>query len=180
MYHIKNDKRAERSSELICNALSQLMQTKNYYDITISDIQQASGVSRSTIYRNFDTPDDILRLICDKGFDEIFSRKNGLYVSINCFNYWYDNSGVLEAMMRAGHVDYFAQAFNKHLTESGLLRKHLNSEEEYHYFSSMLSYAMVGALTAWIERGRKETKKELMQYIIRSANALKPAMLVGL
>ena len=180
MYHIKNDKRAKKSAKLICSALEKLMQNKEYKDITISDIQQISGVSRSTVYRNFDTTDDILRLMCDRGFDEIFSSRNGLYVSVNCFNYWYDNSSVLEALMKAGHVDYFAQAFNKHLIESNLLRKHLSSEVEYHYFSSLLSYAMVGILTAWIERGRKETKRELMQLVIRSISVVKPAMLIGL
>ena len=180
MYHIKKDKRAERSAELICNAIEKLMQDKDYQDITISDIQHASGVSRSTFYRNFDTQDDVLRLMCDRGFDEVFSKKNGLIVSVNCFNYWYDNSDILEALMKAGHVDYFAQAFNAHLIERNILIKHLNSEAEYQYFSSLLSYGIVGILTAWIERGRKESKAELMPIVVRTIKALKPAMLIGL
>lgn len=180
MYHIKKDKRAEASTKLICQAYIELLKSKDYSEITISDIQHVSGVSRSTFYRNFDTPNDIIKLLCDRGFDEIFDRKNGLLVSVNCFNYWFDNSDVLEMLIKTGQMDYFAQTFASHLIESGLLKNHMNSEANYHYLSYGLSYAMAGFLSGWISRGRKETKAELLKYIIHSMKNLKPATLISL
>lgn len=54
MYHIKNDKRARASTELICAGLLACMKEKPFARITITDVQRASTVSRSTFYRNFD------------------------------------------------------------------------------------------------------------------------------
>ncbi len=50
MYHIKQDKRAQTSVELICTGLKQCLREKSFENITISDIQRISGVSRSTFY----------------------------------------------------------------------------------------------------------------------------------
>lgn len=66
MYHIKHDKRAESSVELICTAVLELLETKPLGEITISDVQRRSTVSRSTFYRNFDSLEDVLALLCDR------------------------------------------------------------------------------------------------------------------
>lgn len=62
MYHIKNDKRAQASTELICAGLLACMKEKPFARITITDVQRASTVSRSTFYRNFDCLEDVLAL----------------------------------------------------------------------------------------------------------------------
>ena len=74
MYHIKNDKRAQASSELICAGLLACMKEKPFARITITDVQHASTVSRSTFYRNFDCLEDVLALLCDRGFQAVFSE----------------------------------------------------------------------------------------------------------
>ena len=53
MYHIKADKRAEKSVELICTGLLDCLEQKEFSQISISDIQRTSTVSRSTFYRNY-------------------------------------------------------------------------------------------------------------------------------
>ena len=65
MYHIKEDKRAQASVELICDGLKRCLKEKSFESVTISDIQRVSGVSRSTFYRNFDRIEDVLALMCD-------------------------------------------------------------------------------------------------------------------
>ena len=78
MYHIKNDKRAQASSELICAGLLACMKEKPFARITITDVQHASTVSRSTFYRNFDCLEDVLALLCDRGFQAVFTEYNAL------------------------------------------------------------------------------------------------------
>lgn len=72
MYHIKEDKRAKASVELICDGLKRCLKEKSFESVTISDIQRVSGVSRSTFYRNFDRIEDVLALMCDRVFVEAF------------------------------------------------------------------------------------------------------------
>lgn len=78
MYHIKNDKRAQASSELICAGLLACMKEKPFARITITDVQRASSVSRSTFYRNFDCLEDVLALLCDRGFQAVFAARSAL------------------------------------------------------------------------------------------------------
>ena len=111
MYHIKNDKRARASTELICAGLLACMKEKPFARITITDVQRASTVSRSTFYRNFDCLEDVLALLCDRGFQAVFSEYNALPPEQRgsrakaVFQYWFRNSAVLEALVQIHRTD---------------------------------------------------------------------------
>ena len=60
MYHINNDKRQIASAQKIVDGLTQCLSAKMMSEISVSDIATASGVSRSSFYRSFDTPMDVL------------------------------------------------------------------------------------------------------------------------
>ena len=111
MYHIKNDKRAQASSELICAGLLACMKEKPFARITITDVQHASTVSRSTFYRNFDCLEDVLALLCDRGFQAVFTEYNALppaqrgSLAKAVFQYWFRNSAVLEALVQIHRTD---------------------------------------------------------------------------
>ena len=60
MYHIANDPRARKSAELIAHSVLALSKNKSANQLSIAAIQRVSSVSRSTFYRLFDTPVDVL------------------------------------------------------------------------------------------------------------------------
>ena len=70
MYHISKDKRALQSSELIYNGLLECIRKKPFDQITVSDLQKASGVARSTFYRAF----DIFQMCCIGSATPVFMR----------------------------------------------------------------------------------------------------------
>ena len=102
MYHIKNDKRAYMSAELISSGLLELIKTVPFEQITISDIQRVSTVSRSTFYRNFDCIEDVLMLLCDRSFDAAIKRaeETGEEIRIAVFRYWFENVSLLETIVK--------------------------------------------------------------------------------
>lgn len=61
--------------EYIAEALLLLMNTKDYKDISISEITQKAGVNRSTYYRNFISKEDVVK----------FSLENILFSYISEF-----------------------------------------------------------------------------------------------
>ena len=125
MYHIKNDKRARASTELICAGLLACMKEKPFARITITDVQRASTVSRSTFYRNFDCLEDVLALLCDRGFQAVFSEYNALppeqrgSLAKAVFQYWFRNSAVLEALVQIRRTDILFDSLRR---SSGLIR----------------------------------------------------------
>jgi AcrR family transcriptional regulator len=118
MYHIKNDKRAIKSAELVYSGLSDLIEKKSFDSITITDIQKASGVGRATFYRSFDNVNDVLYWQCSLHYQEVMTGYLEERAKINgkedpyafmtyFFSYWMkgENSRILEQLIKTGHYD---------------------------------------------------------------------------
>lgn len=176
MYHIKHDKRAESSVELICTAVLELLETKPLGEITISDVQRRSTVSRSTFYRNFDSLEDVLALLCDRGFDEI-AAGSGASVYIRMFHYWFNNAAVLEALVRTGRADILAESLKKLLLRSKELPG--MDEARLDYFAANIGYVMTGILATWLKRGRRESEAELAGILADCFAAAGAMLMIG-
>lgn len=161
MYHIKNDRRAAKSVELICGALLQLISEKPFAEITVTDIQRRSTVSRSTFYRNFDCLTDVLELLCDRGFEELFKDGFSGSLKTEVFNYWFDNSAIPEALVEIRRPDIFFDSFRRCAARLDSLHFLAGDPVRYDYFVSMITSVMMGILVTWIEHGKRETREEL-------------------
>lgn len=66
------------SQDYLITALLQLLQTKDFNEITVTQVVKKAGVSRMAFYRNFETLDDILKAYLqpkiDAEFDLIINR----------------------------------------------------------------------------------------------------------
>lgn len=169
MYHIKNDKRAQVSSELICAGLLACMKEKPFARITITDVQHASTVSRSTFYRNFDCLEDVLALLCDRGFQAVFTAYNALPAAQRgnlpkaVFQYWFRNSAVLETLVQIHRTDILFDSLRR---SSGLieaLQPLADDPARFDYFVAIITSAMIGVLTVWVEHGKTETEDQMVQ-----------------
>jgi AcrR family transcriptional regulator len=165
MYHIKNDKRAQKSAELICAGLMKCLEDRPFDEITVTDVQRASTVSRSTFYRSFDSLSDVLELMCDRGFDEIFgkSAEQGVNPELReeVFDYWFTNSRVPEALVRIHRTDIFLNSFRRCALKLDSMRSLASEGGRYDYFVSMIVGVMVGVLVTWIEHGKTESREEV-------------------
>lgn len=176
MYHIKRDKRALASVELICAGLLRLMENQPFETITITDLQKESTVSRSTFYRNFDCLADVLELLCDRGFREIFDRYNAQPPEARgslrgaVFQYWCENSAVLEALVRIHRTDLLFSSFRRCAAQLERLQFLAADPVQYDYFVSMITSVMIGILVTWTEHGKVESETELME-ILKTAFA---------
>lgn len=119
MIHVKDDKRSKKSASLLVDGLAKCLKDKQIENITISDIQKASGVSRATFYRLFDTVEDILAYKCEELAHDLKTRfmnkdkdpnEDFLLFSIK---YWIENNAYIEAMYRSNRSDIFQDALIK-------------------------------------------------------------------
>ena len=172
MYHIKQDKRARASVELICTGLRQCLKEKSFESITISDIQRVSGVSRSTFYRNFDRIEDVLALMCDKVFEEAFTAG---YANISeaVFRTWFRHADMVETVVDIGRSDMLYSSLRRC---SDSLRASLTGFGDaalFDYLASIISSAMMGIMVTWIEHGRRENEDELKNMVVQSFKVMK-------
>lgn len=174
MYHIKKDKRAEISTEMICDAMLKLLETSTFSEITVSDIQRASTVSRSTFYRNFDCLEDVLSLLCDKGFAAAIERQKqtGEVLREADFRYWFANSKVLEVLVQINRTDILMDSFRRCSSMLERLRSRFNDENTFDYFSGIVSSVMISIMTTWVKHGKTESEEDAMKRVKKAFSKL--------
>ncbi len=173
MYHISNDKRAKQSSELIYEGLVTCLKHKNFDEITVTDLQKASGVARTTFYRAFDNISDILYWKCDLCFNEILGSfteeefRDEISLVRRYFSYWTEHKDILELLMKINRYDiiYACHMNGAHAMQEkfGVLPafeiKHSN------YFLAIRTGFTISILTEWLQGGSKESLDEIIDIV---------------
>ncbi len=174
MYHISNDKRAKKSAGLVGNGILKCLEKKDFAEITVTDVQKASMVGRSTFYRLFDNTADVLSYLCDG----IFEQAGKAYEELNSsdtdettlvfIQFWMENKTLLKAIVDSNRMDFIFQAHMKYLTPSKefFFRESKMDEVQTTYLMTILTACTSAVLTAWLKSGEEETAEQL-QFRIR-------------
>lgn len=71
---MKQDRRLKLTRLLLYEGLLELMKSKNYADISITELTKVSDIARQSFYRIYDSKDDILLSKMDEIQSEIFEK----------------------------------------------------------------------------------------------------------
>ena len=172
MYHIKSDKRAQASAQLIGNAMMELLKVRNFDDISVSDIQRQSTVGRATFYRLFDNTVDVLSWLCNQIFDTMANRNasptENMVESMTSFiGAWMEHEVLLQAIIRSGHIEVIYEMLYRRMKEAGdMLFPDLKLETgKADYLVSIASTALIGGLSAWLKHGKTESAEQVFENI---------------
>lgn len=173
MHHISNDKRAAQSAELIYKGLLRCLEKKSFDQITVTDVQKASGVARTTIYRCFDNLSDILYWRCDLCFQEALTSAqppempNELELIRHYFAYWMEHSDILKLLVDINRQDII---YACHMKNAKLLEQSFGAlpgldETNARYFMAIRTGVTISVLKAWLDGDKKETTDDLLRII---------------
>ncbi len=175
MYHIKDDQRSIRSSEMLYDGLARLMHEKLFDSISVTDLVREAQVGRATFYRNFDEIEDVLKLKCDQIFDGLMayffeyiqtnvSQINRNYRLIKpLLRYFNDHSDIIELLIVANRLDMVAQALRRILAPfKSQFTSRFDIEDEYVDFGFEMRIGIItNVLVHWIKMGKKQDPDEL-------------------
>ena len=173
MYHISKDRRAVRSAERIGQGVLQCLESRRFEEITVSDVQRASGVGRATFYRLFDNTADVLSYLCDSVFEQAARQYQALSAltpeetTLRFIQVWMNHKTLLRAIVDCNRMDFLYQAHKKYLSpnENFFPETALMDPVQEEYLMAMLTSCIAAFLTAWMKNGAKESAEQLQQRI---------------
>ena len=173
MYHIKKDSRSKKTAETLCQTLFILLKNKPLSELTVSDFYNHCGIARSTFYRLFDTPEDILFYLCDQFKENASQEFNDCNISdlrqmsIASINLSMKHHELLEILIQNHRQDLLNQLFEANFQN---IRVHFPVLEKFddvtkEYIHTLLYTSMTALHTTWLIRGQKENPEQLYLYL---------------
>ena len=170
----KTDLRVRRTRDALGTALLKLLLEKPIHDITVQDVLDRAGVGRSTFYLHFSDKDDLL-LSQLETFCEFMSsvlsvrgdKSDRVAPVEEMFAHIGNQNKLYKVLSESGHLKdffdlaegYFARGIERRLVESGRLGK--LPQREVAARASALAGSLLSLLRWWLDRGEKETPKQM-------------------
>lgn len=152
MYHIPDDERSYKSAEKIYQSLRHVLFYKKLEDVSITDIKEECGISRSTFYRLFDNIADVLSMKLKFFIDEYFSEyQNSKNKLLSFYTYFDKHSELIYLLSKQAEV---------------ILKNELKSRIKIDgvdgiYYLEVQSSVFSSLLCKWVERNKKETPEQM-------------------
>ena len=170
---VKVDSRVRRTRDRLAAALRQLMQQKTLHEITVQDVLNEAGVSRSAFYAHFSSTQDLLLTDMDEFLEMVATQLCGMEQSERIvpvgefFSHVGEAEQIRAALVRSDRLsdffdlarEHFARGIGRRLREIRCARELPKVERE------ALAHALAGALMShldWWLRQRKRLPAEQM------------------
>ena len=180
MYHISNDKRVQKSAELIWQGMEQCLQEKSFDKLRVSDINQKSYISRATFYRLFDSLQDVLAYECDQIYNQLADAVKGAAIHskqdffILLVEKWMAQEVLIKTLVENNltGILYDTHMKNRGFMKEVFLKETALSEHEADYMVSLLANIIPAAMNTWYRHGRSESPMEVYQAVSRSLHII--------
>lgn len=160
----RGTKTTEFLKECMADSILKLLPEKSIDKITVKEITNHAGVSRSTWFRNFSSKNEALTFkliqLWEHWADEHYLAEHHRYSYDNIdafFHFNYEIRHILTIIDSAGLQTVVYDAFYQVM----MPQYGANAEECYH--SRFYSYGLFGLLAEWVKRGFCETPEEMAE-----------------
>ena len=172
---VQEDKRIRRTKKLLRQALTRLMQQKDFQSITVTDVVREADINRGTFYAHYRDVYDLREKIeaeMIEDFRELIAdlhpsgTSNLQPVLARAVDYLEENREIVRALVRGTGVEGFGRKMITVLEECHLEMRPFRSVEDG-YASRCLATGMVGMMEKWITEPQAILKNEIVALINR-------------
>jgi AcrR family transcriptional regulator len=179
MYKLCKTEQSAKRQRDIENCLLEILCTKHYEEISITEICERMGMPRKAFYRYFDSKDDALAALIDhsmadyNGFsvDRSGETKRSLVNELEeYFLFWYEKRELLSALDKSGLIGHLIErTIHFPIGDRIVISRFLPDDDEkirewiFKFAFSGLIYTMI----SWYRDGFKVSTKEMAEIACR-------------
>lgn len=176
---MKQDKRSTRTRAWLLETLLELIEEKEYSEISITELTERAGIARQTLYRNYTGMNDILLSRMDEILDEYMAlvrknleMKNDPYwdFEVKQLVYlWQRNEALIKALQKAGLAFQVLEKLSGFFSVFHMRAQNLTELDEKHqYLVYYLAGGVYMVLNKWFEN-EMSTPVELLTDLFKKA-----------
>lgn len=178
------DRRQKKTRNAIFDAFIELLNEKNYNQITVGEIIERANVGRATFYAHFETKDFLLKEICEELFCHVFDSDTGSdehhehifkcdapdSVFLHLFQHIKKNDNNITALLSCQSNELFLKYFKENLIA---LIKRLNLIDDskskqlpYDFLVNHTASTFIETIRWWLENKMKESPEVIAEYFL--------------
>lgn len=181
------DRRVRRTKRLLKNAFIELMNDKNYEEISVTDIVTLADYNRTTFYRHYGNKDEFVKTVINnqanmlvKAFRLPYKKHNYIHLGsissgeITVFNHILDNKSFYslwnEFEKITGFTEIFLNALTNFYKNEIVLLTNPKKELDNNLYTSFYAYGILGLIVEWIKNDLKQTPEFMAKQMCKILN----------
>lgn len=164
---MSNEEANKITRESLQTAMIELMRTRDYRDISITELTRYAGTSRTAFYRNYNTKEDILIEICDEirdslqeSLEQIETYEDPKQWFLEFYRDSYDDRERMSLLLKvdlAGKTNY-DKPYWGHFYKNPAIK--------YSYYRIALESTFWEIFWKWVGDGFKESPEEMAEICV--------------
>lgn len=170
---MEKNQRVEVTKRMLREGLLRLLETKDPDKISITELCRESGVNRSTFYRYYSLPKDILTEMQDLFIEEMYNDFKGSFTVCDVermFGYFLENKEIVKIFLRYNSdldwIDLFNHFYGSFISKNALKAFHGLDEESSRLLFSYIAGGTSLVIRQWIMEDIPKSPKEIAEIIL--------------
>ena len=180
MENIKEDRRIRRTKKLLKQALAQLMDEKDFKDITVKDITERADLNRGTFYLHYTDTYDILNKIEDEILKNIQNMINQNIEKTNASDsvipalkpiaeYIMENADICRCLINnkasVDFIEKFQNLIYDNCSDIIKRRHNVKDSKQNEFYLSFITLGIIGMVKKWLETRPMVSAEEIVVFV---------------
>ncbi|MBR7008241.1 MAG: TetR/AcrR family transcriptional regulator [Ruminococcus sp.] len=170
----------ERTKQSLIDALFELMAQKDYQSITMSEVANTAGYGRATLYRHFQSKEDMIKSYFEKNnavFQDmknirITGREDFYDVIFSVFSALKDNKEIVKLLISAHlefmYLEFMNTAMVRNYEQNGFI---VSKYSPYYFMGSLFNVSM-----QWVRNDCEESVRQITDFYYNHLFNVKPML----
>ena len=175
----KQDRRIRKTQKLLKESLLELMEKKDFKNISVKDITELADLNRGTFYLHYADTYSLLQEMESEVLNDFqdmvnncryaFKKDSLLPVFIPIIHYIEENKKICKILFENSSSNDFVNRFHTLVLKNGtaLIREQYPDAKEVilNYYLEFITYGLTGVLKSWLDTDMQQPKEEVAEFV---------------